>query len=355
MAHATERSGRYRGKRRAARPARTRAAMVVALLATLLVGACGSLAMYYNVQLGDVDRITALGDYSDRPGRSESAGDALNILLMGTDNGNGSSIKEELADGEWEVGSHRSDTIMILHITADRDAAYLVSIPRDSYVRIPEHGHDKINAAFSYGGPALAQRTVEQLTDVRMDHLVMIDWASFKDLTTALGGVPVTISDTFTDPKTGTWKAGTYNLQGERALAYVRTRYGLENGDFDRIKRQQNFLRALLRKTLSQGTVSNPVRLTNVLEVLTDNVTVDEEFDVGEMRGLALSLRGLRGDDVEYLTAPLGRYDEVDGQSVVRLKRRESQALFDAVRMDDIDSYLRRYGGDQLPAPGSVD
>jgi hypothetical protein len=101
--------------------------------------------------------------------------------------------------------------------------------------------------------------------------------------------------------------------------------------------------------------VSNPVRLTNVLEVLTDNVTVDEEFDVGEMRGLALSLRGLRGDDVEYLTAPLGRYDEVDGQSVVRLKRRESWALFDAVRKDDIASYLRRYGGDQLPAPGSVD
>jgi LCP family protein required for cell wall assembly len=359
LAHATERAGRYRGKRRAPKPARfyrSRAAMVAALLAVLVVGACGSLAVYYNVRLGDVDRIGALADLNGRPERAEgAAANAMNILLMGTDNGNGSSIKEELADGQWESGAHRSDTIMILHITADRDGAYLVSIPRDSYVPIPGHGRDKLNAAFSYGGPLLAQRTVEGLTDVRIDHLAMIDWASFKDLTTALGGVPITIPETFTDPKNDrTWEAGTYNLQGQEALNYVRTRYGLENGDFDRIKRQQNFLRSLLRKTLSQGTVSNPVRLTNVLEVLTDNLTVDEDFSVEKMRDLALSLRNLRGDDVEYLTTPLGRYDEVDGQSVVRLQRKESQALFTAVRQDDIEAYLRQYGGERLPAAGSV-
>jgi LCP family protein required for cell wall assembly len=355
VTHATERAGRHRAPRAGLLPARTlrsRVALVAGALALLLVGACGSLAMYYNGRLGDVDRITSLGDAASRPERQS---EALNILLMGTDNGNGTSIKEELADGEWESGSHRSDTLMILHITADRDAAYLVSIPRDSYVPIPGHGRDKVNAAFSYGGPLLAQRTVEGLTDVRMDHLVMIDWASFKDLTTALGGVPITIPETFTDPKTDrTWEEGTHHLQGQEALAYVRTRYGLENGDFDRIKRQQNFLRALLRKTLSQGTVSNPVRLTNVLEVLTDNLTVDASFGVGEMRDLALSLRSLRGDDVEYLTAPLGRYDEVGGQSVVRLKPGESQALFETLRRDDIRSYLRRFGGERLPGADAV-
>jgi LCP family protein required for cell wall assembly len=358
MTHVTERPGKYRGRRRAPKPSRfyrSRAAMAAALVAVLTLGACGSLAIYYNVQLGDVDRITSLGDDGRRPQRVEGAGDALNILLMGTDNGNGTSIKDELADGEWSSGAFRSDTIMMLHITAERDAAYLVSIPRDSYVAIPGHGHDKINAAFSYGGPLLAQRTVENLTDVRIDHLAMIDWSSFKDLTTALGGVPITVPETFTDPhKNITWEEGTYNMEGEQALMYVRTRYGLENGDFDRIQRQQNFLRSLLHKTLSQGTVSNPIRLTNVLEVITDNLTVDESFSVGEMRDLALSLRSLRGDDVEYLTAPLGRYDTVDGQSVVRLKRKESEALFTAVRHDDIESYLREYGGDRLPDARSV-
>ena len=193
MAHATERRGRARyqhaGKRRAAkRPRfyRGRAAAVFAVMAVLLLGACTSLAVYYNAQLGDVDRISALTDDGRRPAEVASAEGAMNILLMGTDNGNnGSSIKEELADGEWTPGSHRSDTMMILHITQDRDSAYLVSIPRDSYVKIPGYGHDKINAAFSYGGPLLTQRTVEHVTNVRIDHLVMIDWSSFKDLTTA--------------------------------------------------------------------------------------------------------------------------------------------------------------------------
>ncbi|MGH3354793.1 MAG: LCP family protein [Nocardioidaceae bacterium] len=327
------------------------------MLTVLLVGACGSLAMYYNIQLGDVDRISALSDDAARPDRAKGkASQALNILLMGTDNGSGSSIKEELADGEWTTGSHRSDTIMILHITADRDGAYLVSIPRDSAVKVPGYGRDKINAAFSYGGPVLAQRTVEKLTDVRIDHLAMIDWASFKDLTTALGGVQITIPETFTDTNNDrTWRKGTYNLEGTKALQYVRTRYGLENGDFDRIERQQNFLRAMLGKMLSQGTVSNPVKLTNVLEVLTDNLTVDEDFSVGKMRDLAISLRELHGDDVEYLTAPMAGYGTTpDGQSVVRLDKKESDALFDAVRQDHIKSYIRKFGGERLPGANKV-
>jgi LCP family protein required for cell wall assembly len=361
MAHATERRGRYRyrGRRRAAKPARFsrgRAAVAFAVLSVLLLGACTSLAVYYNMQLGDVDRISALGDDARRPEEAAGTEGALDILLMGTDNGdNGSSIKEELADGRWTPGSHRSDTLMILHITADHDSAYLVSIPRDSYVPIPGHGRDKINAAFSYGGPVLAQRTVETLTNVRIDHLAMIDWSSFKDLTTALGGVRITVPQTFTDTHNDrTWHAGTYNLEGAKALQYVRTRYGLENGDFDRIQRQQNFLRAMLHKMLSQGTVSNPIKLTNVLKVLTDNLTVDDGFSSGEMRDLALSLRGLHGDDVEYLTAPLGGYDTVNGSSVVRLKKKESEALFSAVRSDNIEAYLHEYGGDTLPDADQV-
>jgi LCP family protein required for cell wall assembly len=361
MAHAPERRGRHRhrGKRRADKPSRFyrgRAAMAFAVMAVLLLGACTSLAVYYNMQLGDVDRISALSNDSRRPAQAAGTEGALNILLMGTDNGNsGTSIKQELADGQWTPGAYRSDTLMILHITRDHDAAYLVSIPRDSYVPIPGHGHDKINAAFSYGGPLLTQRTVEKLTNVRIDHLAMIDWSSFKDLTTALGGVQITIPQTFTDTHNHrTWEKGTYNLEGAKALQYVRTRYGLTNGDFDRIQRQQNFLRAMLHKMLSQGTVSNPIKLTNVLKVLTDNLTVDATFSPGEMRDLALSLRGLHGDDVEYLTAPLGSYDTENGESVVRLRKKESDALFSAVRNDNIEAYLHKYGGDTLPDADKV-
>ena len=361
MAHAPERRGRYRhaGKRRAAKRRRFyrgRTMSVFAVLAVLLLGACTSLAVYYNMQLGDVDRISALKNDARRPELAADARGALNILLMGIDNGdNGTTVKQELADGDWTPGAFRSDTLMILHITRDHDAAYLVSIPRDSYVPIPGYGHSKINAAFSYGGPLLTQRTVEKLTNVRIDHLAMIDWSSFKDLTTALGGVQITIPQTFTDTHNHrTWEEGTYNLKGAKALQYVRTRYGLTNGDFDRIQRQQNFLRAMLHKMLSQDTVSNPIKLTNVLKVLTDNLTVDSGFSAGEMRDLALSLRGLHGNDVEYLTAPWASYATRDGESVVRLDKVEAKALFSAVRHDHIDHYLKKYGGDTLPKASKV-
>src|SRR5262245_4638670 len=167
MAHAPERRGRYEhaGKRRAAKRRRFyrgRTMTVFAVLAVLLLGACTSLAVYYNMQLGDVDRISALQDDARRPELAADAKGALNILLMGIDNGdNGTTVKQELADGDWTPGAFRSDTLMILHITRDHKAAYLVSIPRDSYVAIPGHGHSKINAAFSYGGPPRTARPVE--------------------------------------------------------------------------------------------------------------------------------------------------------------------------------------------------
>jgi LCP family protein required for cell wall assembly len=326
--------------------------MFTMLLVPTLV--LGGWVLYLNHQVAQIPRFEV---DLDRPGRpARPAGEALTFLVVGVDTAQaGGSFQNTMRQETWPVGSFRGDVIMLVHLDADRSAGQVMSIPRDSWVPIPGHGTAKINAAFSYGGPLLTQRTVEKLTNVRIDHLAMIDWSSFKDLTTALGGVQVTIPETFTDTHNNvTWREGTYNLEGAKALQYVRTRYGLTNGDFDRIQRQQNFLRAMLHKMLSQGTVSNPIKLTNVLQVLTDNLTVDEDFSAGEMRDLALSLRGLHGDDVEYLTAPLGRYDTVNGASVVRLQKKESDALFSAVRTDDIEAYLHKYGGDTLPDADKV-
>jgi LCP family protein required for cell wall assembly len=337
---------------------RNKVAVVAVAVVLVLVGAVAAYGFYLNSHLGDIGRFhSRLAAKQRAPEPTGEAADALNVLLLGTDHGgHGHTIEGELADGKWTVGAFRSDTLMIVHIPADREDAYLVSIPRDSYVHIPGQGKQKINAAFSLGGPDLTVRTVEKLTDVYIDHVAMIDWAGFKDLTHAIGGVEVTVAKTFTDPHNHvTWHAGTQTLEGARALQYVRTRYGLTNGDFDRIKRQQNFLRAVLRKANSTGTLSNPLKLDNLLQAVTKATTVDSGWTNGDIRQLALNLRGLGNAHMHYLTAPTRGTREIDGVGdVVVLKKHESQALWESLRSDDVQSYLDTYGGDTLPAASKV-
>lgn len=332
------------------------ATILVALVLALLAAVVG-FGVYLNAQLGDLSRFdSSLDDRQRAPRATGEAAEAENILLLGTDKGNGETIEQELADGEWSTGAFRSDTIMLVHIPADQSQAFLVSLPRDSYVPIPGHGRQKVNAAFSFGGPDLAVRTVENLTGVYVDHIAMIDWTGFKDLTHAIGGVKVTVAETFTDTKNNrTWEAGTYDLEGQQALDYVRTRYGLEGGDFDRIKRQQNFLRAVMKKTVSKGTLANPIKLTRLLHAVTAATTVDSGWTSGDIRGLALDLRDLGPSDVQYITAPTrGTQDVEDVGNVVLLDHAECDALWKAIREDDVQSYLSRFGGDTLPESGDV-
>lgn len=330
---------------------------VALLLALVLIGA-GAL-WYANNTLESIDRFSSKLRPEDRATKAvEGPGaEALNILMLGTDKGSrNQTIEEELADGEWSRGAFRSDTMMILHIPASREEAYLVSLPRDSYVEIPGESKQKINAAFSFGGPDLAVQTVENLTGVYIDHIAMVDWAGFKDITSIIGGVEVTIPETFSDPTNGnTWEKGTHTLEGQEALDYVRTRYGLPNGDIDRIQRQQNFLRATMQKTLEQGRLTNPLKLRDLLNAVADNMTVDSGFSAGEMRGLAREMSSLRSGDVTYLTAPVAGYDNIDGVgSVVLLDQRESKALWKALAQDDMQSYLDKYGGTRLGEPGTI-
>jgi len=333
------------------------AGMAVLLVLVLLIGV-GAL-WYTNNTLNSIDRFTSQLNPSDRPSKitEGSAGEALNILVMGTDKGSrDQTIKEELEDGDWSRGAFRSDTIMLLHLPADRDNGYLVSIPRDSYVDIPGYPKQKINAAFSYGGPDLAVQTIENLTDVYIDHVAMVDWSGFKELTHVVGGVEVTIPETFEDPNNGRiWEEGTYRLEGQEALDYVRTRYGLPNGDFDRIKRQQNFLRSTMKKTLSQGTLTNPLKLKDLLNAVADNMTVDSDLDSGKMRKLARQVSSMRSSDVVYLTAPVRGLDSIDGVgSVVLLDEREGTALWQAIAEDDMQGYLEEYGGERLGDASTV-
>jgi LCP family protein required for cell wall assembly len=320
----------------------------VAAVAAVAMIATGGWILYLNNMLGNADQVAITIDEDNRP--PPTHGEELNILLAGADNGPGPSIAEDVASGTWESGEHRSDTIMILHIPADRSNAYLVSIPRDSYVDIYDESGDyaytdKINSAFSLYGPSGYLSTIEHLTGLRMDHLAIIDWKGFKDLSSALGGVEVYIPDTFYDSSQKiTWQEGHQQLEGEQALQYVRTRYGLEDGDFGRIARQQNFLRSMMGELLSEGTVTNPLKLTSALRAITDNLTVDEDWSGSGMRDLALQLRDIRTDDVTFLTAPTAGYGTTDdGASVVRLDEKQCQALWKAIADDDIDHYMKKY------------
>ncbi len=279
---------------------------------------------------------------------------ALNILVAGTDSGTPDELAR-LVEGGWEPGAMRSDTIMMLHVTADREQASVVSIPRDTWVEIPGHRPAKINAAFSLGGPALYVDTVEAFTGVDVDHVAIVDWAGFRDISTAVGGVDVTVPATVTDTMNDiTWTAGQHHLEGQEALMYVRMRYGLGDGDFDRIDRQQNFLRSLLGKLVDEGTVRNPVRLTAAVNAITSSLTLDTSFDNAAVRDLALSLRGLRARDITFVTVPLQAYDKIEGQSVVRVDREAASRLFRAMDRGRLPQYAARTGLQQLPGPGQV-
>ncbi len=364
------RLGSYRdaGKRRAdgdkfrRRHRKTFLALVtLGVVVSLGIGVTGAYAYMLNKQLEAVDKLpeTKLKD-KERP--DPDKGNALNILLLGSDKGKkiageseNTSLSEDAKAAKWPTGKYRSDTLMIVHITANRKYAFLASIPRDTLTTIYDSegnpkGQAKINAAFSEYGPIGAVSTVEHLTNLRMKHVAIIDWEGFKDLSTAVGGVPVHIpDDTYDEMQHVQWKAGDYNLKGKKALQYVRQRHGLLRGDFDRIARQQNFLRALMSKILSKGVTRNPVKLINTVKALTKNLTVDSEWSGGDMRGLALSLRGMHTQDVYFLSAPVAGTETVPVYgSIVRLNEAKTTELFTAFRKDNLRAYLKKYPDDVL-------
>lgn len=346
---------------------RHRRSLTVLVSAAIVLGLAGAgYAYMLNAKLKNIDKVSLRLKAKDRP--DPDKGKALNVMLLGSDKGkklgtaqDNTTLAEDAKASSWPNGKYRSDTIMIVHISADRKHVYLVSIPRDSFVMLydakgnPTH-KEKVNAAFSYYGPSGAISTIEHLSNLRMKHLAIIDWAGFKDLSQAVGGVPVYIPHTFTDPKQHIeWTQGDHLLKGKEALAYVRTRYGLINGDFDRIARQQNFLRALMKKILAGGTMNNPIRLSNTLDALTKNLTVDSDWLSGDMRGLALSLRGTEEKNVTFMTLPVAgeSTDPVYG-SIVNVDAVKAQELFTALHDDKVGRYLKKYPDAALKPPKDV-
>lgn len=329
--------------------------MLTAILSLVLVPVLLLVAAAYFLTekyAGDVERIPDVfagipeGQRPDKP-TVGAAEDSVTFLVAGVDSHTEANTTGAQGTGE-SVG--RSDALMLVHVTGDREQISVVSIPRDTWVPVPGHGHAKINAAYAYGGPTLAVRTVEDLTGVRIDHFAVIDFAGFKDLTVALGGVTVDVpKDSFDQARNKRWEAGPEHLSGEEALAYVGQRYGLPEGDISRTHRQQQFLRALMQKMLDPQTLANPLKVTDAVGAFTRTVTVDEGLSNGEMRRLAFGLRGVRGGDMTFMTAPVAGFGrEGGGQSVVYLDTERAERLWRALETNRLNGYLDRYGGDTL-------
>ena len=322
----------------------------------LVVLAGGGVAGYIAWINGNIERIADPFEGLDPDTRPQPAAPqegqsapALNILVLGSDS--------RISAGDpsaWKAGSQRTDALMILHIPSDRKTATVMSIPRDSWVPIPGRGEAKINAAFSYGGPTLTIQTVEDLTGIRIDNFVVADFDSFTQLTDALGGVEITVAEDAYDHGKLKFAAGTQTLDGEQALLYTRQRYGLPGGDFDRVKRQQNWMRAMVAKTMSQGTLTSPVKLTGLLNVVSRSVAVDDGLGLNDMREIAQSLQGLRAHDITFLTAPTsGTGRSADGQSIVLLDRTAFDPLAAAIADDTVAEYVEA-NKDSLPILGDT-
>ncbi|WP_307840862.1 LCP family protein [Streptomyces sp. GESEQ-4] len=300
-------------------------AVGLTLAGLLALGAAGAGWVYWhlNDNITSVDINSALGD--DRPAKSMTtpAGsasasplptEALNILVLGSDSRDG---EENQQLGGGASGGARSDTAMVVHVDAGRTEATVVSIPRDTLVTRPscpladgestEEAYGVMfNSAYAVGGPVCAVKTVESMTDVRMDHYIEIDFAGFAKLVDALGGVTVTTDEDIDDEDSHlTLEAGTHQLDGEQALGLARTRHGIGDGsDLGRIGLQQTLVKALLERLSDIG----PTRLYSVADAVTGSLTTDTGLDsLTELYALGQSLEGLSADDTTTVTMPVER------------------------------------------------
>ncbi|MEK6309471.1 MAG: LCP family protein [Curtobacterium sp.] len=301
-------------------------AAIIAVTASLFVG---GLARSFD------EKTTTIPEAFPSGSRPLAADGAENILLIGSD-----SRAERDPDGDRAAGG-RSDTLMLLHVPADRKAVYLMSIMRDSWVDVPGHGTAKINAAYSWGGVPLVVQTVEQLLDSRIDHVAEIDFAGFEGMTDALGGVTVQSPKAF--EARGHWfTAGPNRLDGDAALAFVRERYAFADADHTRVRNQQAFMRGVVDGVLSKGTITNPGRIQDFVSATSEHLSVDAGLDFRTLVDLGWSLRDVRASDLVAFTMPTaGGGTSDDGQSYVAVNTLAVQSLSQALRSDDMPTWLR--------------
>ncbi|MFD6435661.1 LCP family protein [Streptomyces venezuelae] len=287
-----------------------------------------------NIQGTDVD--AALGH--DRPAQQRDG--SMNILLLGSDSRAGTH-------GRYGTGvsGARADTAMVLHVDKTHQKASVVSIPRDTMVKRPQcttsHGggadaqQAMFNSSYQVGGPACTVKTVEQMSGLRMDHYLEVDFKGFQKLIDELGGVDITTHKAIKDPNSGlALTPGKHTLKGEDALALVRTRHGVGDGsDLGRIQLQQAFIKALIHRANTVDPLSSPAKSYGLADTATKTVSADSDLaSADKLLGLAKELKGISPDDTNMVTMPV-TYDAQDAGRVLPLDK-ASHRVWNALRQD---------------------
>lgn len=281
----------------------------------------------------------AFPESASRPQVAEPANTASskNILLMGSDTG--AALESDALNGE--ASDQRADTLMLVHIPADRKNVYSISLMRDLWVDIPGHGQSKINSALAYGGVPLMVQTIESIFGQRIDHVAMVNFDGFEGLTDALGGLVVESNIAFNFGDVYSYAAGPNLLNGKQALGFVRERYSFPDGDYQRVRNQQAFLKALIDKTVSAETLSNPVTVHNMVQTMSPYISVDKSLDAATLAGLGFELRNVREKDIAMFTLPTnGTGTSADGQSIVLPNPEAISNISEALANDSLDAYV---------------
>jgi LCP family protein required for cell wall assembly len=305
------------------------------MTAVLVIVSLGAYAYYRRIEGGIEREVIKVG--ASRPPETG----ALNVLLVGSDSRDGDNQKY----GATSFGQgERTDTIMLLHISPNRDKATMISFPRDSMVQVPQcegkngavlpGGLRQINSAFNDGGINCTIRTLESLTNIKINHFVKVDFTGFKGIIDAIGGIEICLPKPVNDPKAKlVLGAGKHVVKGEQALGYVRTRYALGDGsDLSRIQRQQIFLTKVMQKITDGGLLTDPGKLNDFLFAATKAVTLDDKLSLDRMLEIGRSVSGLTTKELKGITVPTEPYPA--DKNRVQFSEPAAKNFFENVRND---------------------
>ncbi|KAB8186454.1 LCP family protein [Microbispora catharanthi] len=310
----------------------------VVLTCVLVIGTLTAYKVYRST-IGLINRGASTDDLDKNRPVNETG--AINVLLVGSDTRAGDNKKygqHLVNDGE------RTDTIMLLHVSPNRDGATLLSFPRDSMVMIPAcYNRNRtlvpahlgmINSAFSDGGMICTRRTIESLTGIRVHHYVKVDFTGFKSIVNALGGIEICLPQDVNDKQSKlTLAKGKHLVKGETALAYVRLRHGLGDGsDISRIKRQQVFLSQVVKKATSSALLTDVGKLQNFIAAAAKSVTMDDALNTEELIKIAQSAQKLSAKGFKATTVPWEPY--IADKNRVQWKQPAAGNLFKAIAND---------------------
>ena len=261
----------------------------------------------------------------------------FNYLLVGSDSREGLTAAQRHEYATGKAAGRRTDSIILVHVPQGGGKPALISIPRDSYVPIPGHGSNKVNAAFAFGGPNLLVQTIEQVTDLHVDGYVEIGFAGFASVVDSVDGVTICVPFAMDDKKAGiNLTKGCQLLDGKNALGFVRARYSDPRGDIGRAERQRQFLAAIMKKALTPSTVLLPMRYWAFTHAAAKGVIVGQDTSMRDASRVLLAMRSVSNGQGLSLVVPIQSVNyQTSAGSSVKWDTQRAKALFTMLRNDE--------------------